>query len=124
MSKRRVSICKPTGGLVDLALVVDMDAVRRQRRQAQADKVNARNQRKIDRARKAAGIPVSTDATPDEKRERAELRSAWEFAQPGPEKRAALANLRAYERRHGMDAWVPPVRDRSAAIAESSERWG
>lgn len=121
MSKRRVSICKPTGGAVDLSLVVDMDAVRKRRRAEREARVNARIARKANVNAGVAGDPLHASA--DEKRERAELRAAWQFATPGPEKRAALAALRAYEKRHGMDAWQPSTRDRSEALAVSAERW-
>lgn len=119
MSSRRVKICKPTGGAVDLALVVDMDAVRRQRAQARTDRANARIARKAG-VKAPVGDPLHASA--DEKRMRASLRDAWNFAQPGPEKRAALAKLRSYEKRHGMDTATPLRRE--VAVAEASERWG
>lgn len=126
MSNRRYKICRPTGGAVDLALVVDMDAVRSRRKAERADRMHASAQRRIARANRAAGVlPVDeVKSTPEEKSMHASLRAAWEAATPGADKRAALGRLTSYEKRTGT--YVPPAerRDVSGVIAEASERWG
>jgi hypothetical protein len=126
VSNRRYKISHPTGGLVDLALVVDMDAVRRTRRHERAMRASERAARSIARANRASGVLPEDEvsSTPDERAMHASLRRAWEDAEPGADKRAALGAMVAHEKRTGT--YVPPAerRDMSDVIAVSSERWG
>lgn len=90
-------------GDTDLSMVIDHDAVRRNR-------LNARIQAEHARTRTAL------EAEQSDALEYARLQSEWENAPKGAEKRTALAALRAYERRTGR--YVPPVS--TVAVAESS----
>jgi hypothetical protein len=82
---RGVSRTRVCSGLVDLSMVIDHAAIRRQ---------NA-----TDRAPTRAEIAVRAAAA--EPIEYARLCAAWESATKGASKRTALASLRAHENRHG-----------------------
>jgi hypothetical protein len=105
---RGVSRTRVCSGLVDLSMVIDHAAIRRQNA---AGRAPSRTEIAV---RAAAAEPI----------EYARLCAAWENAPKGDVKRTALANLRAHENRHGrmpFKGQLAPVH--IIDVSTGSESW-
>jgi hypothetical protein len=98
-----------SSGLVDLSMVIDHAAVRRQNAASRAPS------KKEIAVRAAAQEPLDY----------AQLCATWESADPGKLKRDALAALRAHELRHGRMPYKPciSVEDRIIDVSTGAESW-
>lgn len=92
-----VGTVRMTGGYVDPSSVVDYAEVKRRRA---AKVASARTEQTVG-SRKEKAREITRSAIPLADRHAAHIQ-AWEDAEPGTDKRTALAQLRRFEKRHGL----------------------
>lgn len=98
-----------SSGLVDLSMVIDHAAARRQNAARRAP------------TRQEIAVRIANE----EPIEYARLCATWENASKGEAKRAALTELRAHENRHGRVPYKPAIRVEAQIVDVStgSESW-